>query len=66
MLNQCLGDLNKKNEIEPKFTSLQIGLLCDCISNKMIVTYNSDAEAGKDPEGAKKIGSDCAQEILAK
>ena len=39
LVNKCLGDFNKRNDVEKKFTTLQIGLLCDCIAEKMTTKY---------------------------
>ena len=66
MVNKCLGDFNKRNEKEKKFSSLQIGLLCDCVAEKMTTKYKSSKEADKDEQGAKQMGMDCAMEVMKK
>jgi hypothetical protein len=66
MVNKCLGDFNKRNEIEKKFTTLQIGLLCDCVAGKVTTKYKTAKEADKDEEGVGKIGADCAMEVMSK
>lgn len=66
LVNKCLKSFNEKNEKEKIFSSLQIGQLCDCVAEKMKNNYKSGADADKDEEGAKKIGQDCATEVMSK
>jgi len=64
--NKCLADFNKRNQVENKFNSFQIGILCDCIAGKMTTKYKSSKEADKDEEGGRQIGTDCAMEVMKK
>ena len=64
LVNDCLGNLIKKNEQEKRYTSMEIALLCDCMADKMLVKYKSVKESNKDKEGATAIGRDCAMEVL--
>ena len=66
LVNKCLGDFNKRNEKEKKFTGMQIPLLCDCMAKKLVARYKSEAEADKDEEGGMQIGKDCAMEVMSK
>ena len=66
LVNKCLGDFNKRNDVEKKFTTLQIGLLCDCVAEKMTTKYKSSKEADKDEEGSRQVGMDCATEVMSK
>jgi hypothetical protein len=56
MVNKCLGDFNKRNEKEKLFTGMQIPLLCDFVSEKLVAKYKSEAESDKDEAGVKQIG----------
>ncbi|MDZ4795906.1 MAG: hypothetical protein SGI83_16620 [Bacteroidota bacterium] len=64
LVNDCLGNLIKKNEKEKRYTSMEIALLCDCMADKMLVKYKSVKESNRDKEGATAIGRDCAMEVL--
>ncbi|MCY7310285.1 MAG: hypothetical protein LH619_05870 [Chitinophagaceae bacterium] len=66
LVNKCLGDFTKRNEKEKKFSTLQIGLLCDCIAEKMTTKYKTAKEADKDEAGGRQIGQDCATEVMSK
>ncbi|MDZ4807413.1 MAG: hypothetical protein SGI96_04005 [Bacteroidota bacterium] len=66
LVNKCLGDFTKRNEKEKKFSTLQIGLLCDCITEKMTTKYKTAKEADKDEAGGRQIGQDCATEVMSK
>lgn len=66
LVNDCLGNLIKKNETEKRYTSMEIALLCDCMADKMLVKYKSVKESNRDKEGAMSIGRDCAMEVLKK
>lgn len=65
-MNKCLGDFNKRNEKEKLFTGMQIPLLCDCVAEKMVAKYKSEKDADKDEEGARKIGQECAMQVMQK
>ena len=66
LVNDCLRDFTKKNEQQKLFTQVQIGLLCDCVADKLMVKYKSMKEADNDPEGAQQIGKDCGTEVMSK
>lgn len=66
VVNECLRDFTKKNEKEKIFTTMQLALICDCISEKMVTKYKSFKEADNDPTGAEDIGRDCAIEVMQK
>ena len=66
LVNKCLGDFNKRNDVEKKFTTLQSGLLCDCIAEKMTTKYKTAKQADKDEAGGRQIGQDCATEVMSK
>jgi hypothetical protein len=36
------------------------------VSDKLLANYKSEKESDKDGEGTKRIGSECAQEVLTK
>ncbi len=64
LVNDCPGNLIKKNEQEKRYTSMEIALLCDCMADKMLVKYKSVKESNRDKEGAIAIGRDCGIEVL--
>lgn len=66
LVNDCLRDFTKKNDEQKLFTQVQIGHLCDCVAEKLLVKYKSMKEADQDPDGAQKIGSECAVDIMSK
>lgn len=66
LVNDCLRDFTKKNEQQQLFSQVQIGRLCDCVAEKLLVKYKSMKEADKDPEGAKAIGMECGTEVMSK
>jgi len=66
IVNECLGEFNKKNETEKKFTGMQIPLICDCMGEKLSVKYKSDNDANKDKEGVQQISIDCAMQVMSK
>jgi hypothetical protein len=61
---KCNDDFSKRSKINEIYSAAQVILLCDCIAEKMYTNYKSEAEANKDLEGNKQIGSDCAIEIM--
>ncbi len=66
VVNDCLRELNKKNEQEKRFSGMQIPYLCDCMAEKLVEKYRSDAESSKDKEGVTKISMDCVLEVMSK
>ena len=66
LVNDCLGNLIKKNEKEKRYTSMEIALLCDCMADKMLVKYKSVKESNRDKEGGMQIGKECGMEVLNK
>ncbi len=66
LVNDCLRDFTKKNEQQHLFTQVQIGHLCDCVAEKLMVKYKSMKEADNDPDGARQIGQDCGTEVMSK
>lgn len=66
IVNDCLREFNKRNEKDPKFTGMQIPLICDCMSDKLATQYKSDAASSKDKEGVRKISTDCLMQVMAK
>lgn len=64
LVNDCLRDFTKKNDEQKLFNQVQVGLLCDCVAGKLLVRYKSMKEADNDPDGARKIGGECAKEMM--
>lgn len=64
LVNDCLKDFTKRNEERKMFTAVQLGRICDCVTDKILAKYKSSAEADKDEEGVGMIGSDCAMEVM--
>lgn len=66
LTNDCLKDFYKKNEEQKLFDTNKIPYLCDCVTDKLLATYNSMAESDKDEAGVMKIGRDCAFDVMNK
>ena len=66
MVNQCLGDFRKRNEKEKVFSDMQVAKLCDCVAEKAVAKYKSEAALNKDKAGATAIGQACALELMSK
>jgi hypothetical protein len=60
---KCKGEM-KKNEQSKVLSDEQLGKICDCAADKMVVKYKSEAEANKDTEGMQDIPLSCAMEII--
>lgn len=63
LVNDCLGDLTKRNQEQKMFSTMQVAKICDCASDKMLVKYKSIKEFNRDKEGSGQIGADCAQQM---
>lgn len=66
LVNDCLKNFYKKNEKEKIFSGMQIPLLCNCMSEKLVAKYKSDDESSKDQAGVSEITQDCVKEMLPK
>ena len=66
LVKKCNTEFSKRADIKQYFNDAQMGDLCDCVADKMMAKYKSQAEADKDQVGAEEIGSDCAKEVLQK
>ena len=66
LVNDCLRTFNERNAKEPRFTGMQIPLLCKCMSEKMVEKYKSESESDKDKDGVTKITQDCLGEVMSK
>lgn len=66
LVNDCLRDFKKRNEQEKLFDPARLPSLCNCIADKMILKYKTEAESVRDEAGATEIGRDCAIEVLQK
>ena len=64
IVQKCNSDFKKKPEINQYFNDTQMKDLCNCVADKMIGKYKSQAEADKDEAGAEEIGADCARQVL--
>jgi hypothetical protein len=54
----------KGNEQSKVLTDDQMGKICDCAADKMLVKYKSEAEADKDLTGSQEIGMSCAMSVM--
>jgi hypothetical protein len=61
---KCAKGLEEKNKEKKLLSDAQIDSMCDCMADKMITQYKSEAEADKDIPGSRQIGTDCAREIM--
>jgi hypothetical protein len=66
LTKKCNTDFKKRNDTAKYFDSTQLVQLCDCIADKMVTRYKSEADADKDSKGAEEIGRDCALTVLKK
>ena len=66
LVNDCLKTFNERNAKEPRFTGMQIPLLCKCMSEKMIAKYKTEAESDKDQSGVTQITQECLGEVMSK
>ena len=66
LVKKCNTDFSKRQDIKQYFNDTQLKELCDCVADKMMTNYKSEAEADKDQTGAEQIGADCAREVLQK
>ena len=64
LVKRCNKDFKERNELQKVFTEKQLVSLCDCVADKMIKQYKSEAQADKDQAGAEKIGRDCATDVM--
>lgn len=61
---KCLKEMNSDKDVSGTVSKENIEKICDCAADKMMVKYQSEAEANKDKGGAEQIGQDCATEVL--
>jgi hypothetical protein len=54
----------KGNEQSKVLTDEQLGKICDCSAEKMIVKYKTEEEANKDLSGSQEIGLSCAMSVM--
>ncbi len=54
----------KENEQSKVLTDDQMGKICDCSAEKMVVKYKSEEEANKDISGSQEIGMSCAMSVM--
>lgn len=66
IVNECLGEFNKRNETEKRYTGMQIPYICDCMGDKLSVKYKSDDEASNDKAGVQQISLECATKVMSK
>lgn len=64
VVKKCNADFSKRDDIKQYFNDAQMKELCDCVGDKMMAKYKSEAEANKDQAGAEQIGGDCARQVL--
>jgi hypothetical protein len=60
---KCKGEM-KKNEQSKVLSDEQLGKICDCAADKMVVKYKSEADADKDLSGSQEIGMACAMTVM--
>ncbi len=61
---KCLKEMNSDKDVNESISKENVEKICDCAADKMMVKYQSEAEANKDKDGAEQIGRDCAMEVL--
>lgn len=61
---KCNDEMSKNANINGKVSKENLSKICDCVGDKMMANYKSEAEADKDQAGAEGIGRDCATEVL--
>lgn len=66
LVKKCNKELGKQAELNSLINKEQLAGICDCVAGKMLSRYKSESEADKDEAGAKKIGEECALEVLQK
>jgi hypothetical protein len=49
---------------EKRFSETQVQELCDCVANKMLLKYKSEAETENDSIGARQLARECKLEVL--
>ena len=54
VVEKCNADFSKRDEIKQYFNAAQMKDLCDCVGDKMMAKYKSEAEANKDQAGAEQ------------
>lgn len=60
----CITGASLKAPDNPTSKAM-IEKLCDCIGEKMVTKYKSEAEANKDLQGAEAMGIECMKESYA-
>lgn len=66
LVQECM-DGNKHMEAqmgEKRFTKSRVRELCDCVADKMLSKYKSEAETKNDSIGARQLARECRLEVL--
>jgi hypothetical protein len=62
----CAKQLKKQNSTKDLLNDDQMTKICDCIGDKMVSKYKTEAEANKDTEGVTEISKNCTIDELQK
>lgn len=66
IVQECLdGHKHKEAQMGKKrFTKGQVQELCECVADKMLSKYKSEAETENDSIGARQLARECRLEVL--
>ena len=64
MAKKCNDEMKKSSEVSGMISAANIVKICDCVGDKMVVKYKSEAAANKDEEGVKELSKDCTIGVL--
>ena len=64
MAKKCNTEMKKNSQITGMISAENIVKICDCVGDKIVVNYKSEAAANKDEKGVKELSKDCTIGVL--
>jgi uncharacterized lipoprotein YehR (DUF1307 family) len=64
MAKKCNTEMKKNSQIAGMISAENIVKICDCVGEKIVVNYKSEAAANKDESGVKELSKDCTIGVL--
>ena len=61
---KCIKSLDDEPDLKGKLTTEQTNSICDCVADRMLAKYKSEAESEKDQGAAEMMGQECAIQVL--
>ena len=64
MASKCSKELKNNSMLKSRLSADNINEICDCVGEKMMEEYKSEAAANKDLARVTEISKDCTMEVL--